>query len=115
MANSALFPNGTVVISALSAINGSSIFECWAINPGFTVSSQQGTSGAAIMQLGGLANASYSVIPPHFDAGLHQAPNNQSVISLRLFLFRRVFIRLVYQVRHVRRRIGTYNATSVVG
>lgn len=68
-------------ITALSAQNGSSVLECWQILPGFTTSSQAGTTGASILQLGNVANMSYSVIPPQFNAGLHNAPTTQYVTS----------------------------------
>ncbi len=68
-------------ITALSAQNGSSVLECWQISQNFTTASQAGTTGASILQLGNLANMSYSVIPPKFDAGLHNAPNTQYVRS----------------------------------
>jgi hypothetical protein len=68
-------------ITALSAQNGSSVLECWQILPGFSTSSQAGTTGASILQLGNVANMSYSVIPPQFNAGLHNAPTTQYVTS----------------------------------
>jgi hypothetical protein len=68
-------------VTALSAQNGSSVLECWQILPGFSTSAQTGTIGASILQLGNLANMSYSVIPPGFDAGLHNAPTAQCVTS----------------------------------
>lgn len=71
----------TLNITTLTASNGSSVLECWALNPGFTSSSQAGTTGAEIMQLGNLANASYSILPAQFAAGLHNAPNVQFVSS----------------------------------
>jgi hypothetical protein len=49
--------------------------------PGFTTSSQAGTTGASILQLGNVANMSYSVLPPKFEAGLHNAPTTQYVTS----------------------------------
>ena len=80
MTYSSLFPNGTVAINAITASNGSSIFECWALNPGFDVSSQQGTVGSAVIQLGDLANASYTILPAHYNAGLHHPLSPQLVI-----------------------------------
>ena len=68
-------------ITAISAQNGLSVLECWQILPGFTTSSQAGTAGASILQLGNVANMSYSVIPPKFNAGLHNAPTTQYVTS----------------------------------
>jgi hypothetical protein len=68
-------------ITAISAQNGVSVFECWQILPAFTTSTQAGTAGASILQLGNLANMSYSVLPPGFNAGLHNAPNTQCVYN----------------------------------
>lgn len=69
----------TLNVTTLAASNGSSVLECWSLSPGFTSSSQAGTTGAEILQLGNLANASYSVLPAQFAAGLHNAPNVQYV------------------------------------
>ena len=66
-------------VTAISAVNGASVIQCWQILPGFTTSSQSGTAGASILQLGAVANMSYSVIPPGFNAGLHNAPTQQYV------------------------------------
>ncbi|THH14230.1 hypothetical protein EW146_g6083 [Bondarzewia mesenterica] len=72
----------TLNVTALTASGGVSILECWALDPGFTSSSQAGTTGASILQLGTLANASYSVLPARFNAGRHNAPNVQYVVFL---------------------------------
>lgn len=67
----------TLNITALTGTGGprgKSIFECWALQPGFASSNQTGTAGALKLELGNLANASYSIIPPFFNAGLHNAP-----------------------------------------
>src|SRR5487761_1087843 len=61
-------------VTALWAENGASVLQCWQILPGFTTSSQSGTAGASILQLGGVSNMSYSVLPPGFNAGIHNAP-----------------------------------------
>lgn len=68
-------------VTAISAQNGLSILECWQILPGFSTSSQAGIVGASSLQLGGVTNMSYTVIPPKFIAGLHNAPTNQYVTS----------------------------------
>lgn len=82
MSNSLAFVPPTFLnITAISAQNGSSVLQCWQILPGFTTSSQAGTTGASILQLGNLANMSYSVLPPKFNAGLHNAPTPQYVTS----------------------------------
>jgi len=72
----------TLNLTALAAQNGSSVFECWSLQPGFTSSAQPGTAGAVSLQLGDLANASYSILPAGFDAGRHNAPNIQYVVFL---------------------------------
>ncbi|TFK47212.1 hypothetical protein OE88DRAFT_827783 [Heliocybe sulcata] len=74
--------SGTLNLTALTAHNGASVFECWALQPGFTSSTQSGTAGALSLQLGNLANASYSILPAEFDAGRHNAPNVQYVVFL---------------------------------
>jgi len=68
-------------VTALWAENGASVLQCWQILPGFTTSSQSGTAGASILQLGAVSNMSYSVLPPGFNAGLHNAPTEQYVLS----------------------------------
>ncbi|KAI0313402.1 hypothetical protein OF83DRAFT_1065556 [Amylostereum chailletii] len=74
-------PN-TLNVTALATLNGKSIFQCWALKSGFATSSQAGTAGASILQLGALANASYSILPARFAAGQHNAPNVQWVVFL---------------------------------
>jgi hypothetical protein len=68
-------------LTAISTSNGSSIFECWQL-PKFHSSSSAGTVGALNSFLGNLDNATYTVIPPHFDGGLHNAPAPQFVAFL---------------------------------
>ncbi|KAI0042605.1 hypothetical protein FA95DRAFT_1610065 [Auriscalpium vulgare] len=72
----------TLNVSAIVGRNGASAFECWALTPGFEVSSEAGTAGAEVLQLGDLANASYSVLPPRFAGGPHHAPRVQYVLLL---------------------------------
>ncbi|KAI9451355.1 hypothetical protein BJY52DRAFT_1205942 [Lactarius psammicola] len=79
---SAFSPPPFLNVTALTAHDGVSVLECWQLLPGFTTSSQTGTTGASILQLGNLANASYSVIPPKFVAGFHTAPAIQWVAFL---------------------------------
>lgn len=74
-------PPSFLNITALSAHDGLSALECWQLLPGFTTSAQSGTAGASSLQLGNLANGSYSVLPPGFNAGLHNAPTYQYVPS----------------------------------
>ncbi|KAK3934377.1 hypothetical protein QBC46DRAFT_399972 [Diplogelasinospora grovesii] len=65
-------------LTAISAAHGSSTLECWQFGP-FSSSSTPGTTGALNLVLGDMSNASYSVIPPRFDGGLHNAPAPQLV------------------------------------
>jgi hypothetical protein len=79
---SAFSPPPFLNVTALAAQGGVTVFECWQLLPGFATSSQAGTIGASSLQLGGLANASYSVLPPGFNAGFHNAPTQQWVVFL---------------------------------
>jgi hypothetical protein len=63
-------------LTAISASNGKSILECWAL-PGFVASARAGTVGALNLFLRDLANATYTVIPPQFNGGLHNTPAPQ--------------------------------------
>lgn len=81
-AGPAFSPPPSLNITALTAHGGVSVLECWQLLPGFATSSQAGTIGASIMQLGNLANASYSVLPPGFNASFHSAPAKQWVVFL---------------------------------
>jgi hypothetical protein len=73
-------PPTSLNITAISASNGASTLECWQLVPGFTTSSQAGTIGASSLQLGGVSNMSYSVLPPGFNASFHNAPTFQYVL-----------------------------------
>lgn len=68
-------------LTAISTSNGTSIFECWRL-PNFYSSSGAGTFGALNLFLGNLDNATYTVIPPRFDGGIHNAPAPQFVAFL---------------------------------
>lgn len=71
----------TLNLTTISTSNGSSIFECWQL-PNFYTSSGAGTIGALNLFLDNLDNATYTVIPPRFDGGLHNAPAPQFVVFL---------------------------------
>ncbi|KAM5439821.1 hypothetical protein MferCBS31731_004231 [Microsporum ferrugineum] len=71
----------TLNITALTAEKGQSTLECWSLERTFDVSDEPGTKGAAILPLDGLmGDAKYSVLPPKFDGGLHNAPTVQWVV-----------------------------------
>ncbi|KAL8723925.1 MAG: hypothetical protein Q9181_007078 [Wetmoreana brouardii] len=66
-------------ITAISAEDGASTIECWQLNAPFRASNEAGVSGVSFAQLGKAGNASYAVIPPEFNGGLHNAPAVQYV------------------------------------
>ncbi|EIN03556.1 hypothetical protein PUNSTDRAFT_146994 [Punctularia strigosozonata HHB-11173 SS5] len=74
--------NQTLIATAIvtDPSTNASAFECWQLAAPFTVSTGAGTAGAATLQLGALANATYTVLPPHFEGGVHNAPFPQYVI-----------------------------------
>ncbi|EGD86740.1 hypothetical protein H112_05247 [Trichophyton rubrum D6] len=72
---------GTLNITALTGENGQSALECWQLERRFDVSDDPGTKGTAVLPLDGLrGEAKYSVLPPNFNGGLHNAPVAQWVI-----------------------------------
>ncbi|KAH9993345.1 hypothetical protein F4779DRAFT_608746 [Xylariaceae sp. FL0662B] len=66
-------------ITAIGVHDGSSRLECWQLDEPFSRSTEPGTTGCATLQLGDLANTTYTVLPPHYDAPLHNAPFRQWV------------------------------------
>jgi len=76
--------NLTLQVNAIVGKNNVSQLECWSLLPGFSISTQPGTVGAKQIQLGLVANASYTAFPTPgpVDAGLHNAPNAQWVVAL---------------------------------
>lgn len=73
----------TLNITVINAQNNHSTLECWALEPGFQTSSQAGTAGTLALNLGLIggagANATYTVLPPGFEGGRHNAPARQYV------------------------------------
>ena len=66
-------------ITTIGAANGKSTLECWQLSAPLVKSSQPGTAGAAIAQLGETGATSYTLLPPQYDGGLHNAPAVQYV------------------------------------
>ena len=56
-------------LTAISASNGESVIECWALT-----SRPTSFDAASNFYLGGASNGTYSVIPPRTVVGLHNAP-----------------------------------------
>lgn len=72
--------NGTFLeATAIVAKNNASVLECWRLSDPFSTSGSAGTSGAATLQIANLANATYTVLPPRFEGGVHNAPHPQCV------------------------------------
>ncbi|KAB8239408.1 hypothetical protein ETB97_004729 [Aspergillus alliaceus] len=73
----------TLNVTVIAAQNNHSTLECWALEPGFTPSTQSGTAGDPVLSLGaGTRNMSYMIIPAHTDGGRHNAPTIQWVTFL---------------------------------
>ncbi|KAJ5662743.1 hypothetical protein N7462_011669 [Penicillium macrosclerotiorum] len=84
---STLAAANTLNITVLGARHNRSTLECWALEPGFTTSSESGTSGSQALNLGPIGggnagNATYTIIPAGFDGGRHNAPELQWVVFL---------------------------------
>ncbi|KAK8091422.1 hypothetical protein PG997_001783 [Apiospora hydei] len=67
-------------ITAVTATNGKSALECWQLDAPFIAPKTVDISGSAIAKLGAADNVDFSIIPPNFDGGLHNAPLNQWVM-----------------------------------
>jgi hypothetical protein len=65
--------------TAIGAADGASTIECWQFGP-FVSSSVPGVAGALGLYLGATSYTTFTVIPPRFDGGLHNAPVPQYVI-----------------------------------
>lgn len=57
--------------------NNASALECWRFASPLSTSSGAGTAGASTLVIDNLANATYTVIPPRFEGGVHNAPHPQ--------------------------------------
>ncbi|KAL8825642.1 MAG: hypothetical protein Q9191_004291 [Dirinaria sp. TL-2023a] len=64
-------------ITAITAKDGTSRIECWRLTAPFEHSHSPGSSGPTFQRisLGKVQNASYAIIPPKHDSGLHNAPH----------------------------------------
>ena len=71
----------SLLITALvTTSRNESALQCWQLSQPFQASSTAGTTGALTLGLGGISNYTYSILPPRFDGGLHNAPAIQYVI-----------------------------------
>jgi hypothetical protein len=76
-------PKALDVTAIVTDSNNNSALECWQLKTPFGTSTSAGTSGASTLQLGNLANATYTVLPPVFAGGVHNAPHPQYVTRIR--------------------------------
>jgi hypothetical protein len=64
-------------ITAISAENRNTQFECWELDTPFIQSSQNGLVGTSTTFLGDVTNMTYNAIKSNFDSGFHNPPFNQ--------------------------------------
>ena len=79
--------NGTFLeLTAIVTKNNNSALECWRLTTPFSVSGDAGTVGAATMNIESLANATFTVLPPRFEGGVHNSPHPQYVVIYSVVL-----------------------------
>ena len=61
-------------LTTTAAENGASVLQCWQLDAPFVTSTEKGTAGAMVAQLGNLSNASYSIVAAGSNGGNHVAP-----------------------------------------
>jgi hypothetical protein len=72
--------NATYLIApALVTRNNQTVVECWKLASPFNRSSTPGVNGAQVATLGNFTDLAYSILPPRYDGGLHNAPVPQLV------------------------------------
>lgn len=64
-------------VTAVTANDGKSVFECWKLDKPFVDSTQPGLESTARLDLGGVSNISYGVLPAGYIEPLHNAPSPQ--------------------------------------
>lgn len=69
-------------LTAISAVNGVSVLECWQITLPLTISSTTGIQGAVIQQLGDVSSMVWSSLPGGYVGPPHPAPSVQYVYFL---------------------------------
>ncbi|KAF2020470.1 hypothetical protein BU24DRAFT_487088 [Aaosphaeria arxii CBS 175.79] len=73
-------PNEThLIATALLTKNNDSAFECWQLQTPFKRSSIPGISGTQSATISNVTNFAYTILPPRYDGGLHNAPVPQMV------------------------------------
>jgi hypothetical protein len=69
-------------LSAVVTKNNNSVIECWQLSDAFVTSAGAGTVGALSLNIENLANATYTVLPPFFEGGVHNSPHPQYVFII---------------------------------
>lgn len=64
-------------VTALTGKNNVSVLECWQLKTPFVTSDVSGIVGTQTLDMGGVSNATYAILPARFDGGLHNAPFKQ--------------------------------------
>ncbi|KAI1097475.1 hypothetical protein F4804DRAFT_339163 [Jackrogersella minutella] len=71
-------------VTAVGVRDGRSTIECWQFDNPFTSTTVLNRTGDIFSSsLGGLANLSYTFVPPKYDQGIHTAPFKQWVILIK--------------------------------
>jgi hypothetical protein len=68
-----------LIAPALVTVNNHTQIQCWNLTVPFTRSSTPGVSGTQALTIPHTANLTYSILPPRYDGGLHNAPVPQIV------------------------------------
>lgn len=74
----------TAIVTTKQNVSG---LECWEFSSPFTTSTAAGTSGASSLNLANVSNIVYTVLPPRFNGGVHNAPAAQVRLPRRSFLW----------------------------
>lgn len=75
-------PKNLRATALITDAKNNSALQCWEFKSPFMESMTPGTSGSANLNLAQTSSTAYTVIPPHFDGGLHTAPTKQLVVFL---------------------------------
>ncbi|KAJ5322064.1 uncharacterized protein N7506_011194 [Penicillium brevicompactum] len=74
----------TLNVTVLGARHNRSTLECWALKPGFETSSEAGTSGSSVLDLGSVTgNATFTTLPAGFDGEARvEGGKNGAILAL---------------------------------
>lgn len=75
-------PSNTTYLIAPALVTdatNNTVIQCWRIPHPFIKSTASGISGAQVLALANITNLAYTILPPRFNGGLHNAPVPQLV------------------------------------